>query len=73
MRKYHIHIKCESEDDLKEELRECAFILTGLRDAELKRKEGLIPYSTANERIRSYQQQADEWIAKHKIFINEQK
>ena len=73
MRKYHIHIKCESEGELKEELRECAYILTALRDAEIKRAEGFISYSVANNTIREYRKQADEWISKHKTFIDGKK
>lgn len=64
--KYRIHIKADTDAAVKEELREVAAIITGLREATIACTRG---YNTASIHAkRKYEKLADEWIKKHKVF-----
>lgn len=66
MRKYRIHIKADADDKVKEELREVAYIITGLREATRKWKS---EFGYQNKlRMQQWEAKADEWINKHKVF-----
>ncbi len=65
-KKFRIHIKAETDEAVKEELREVAFIITGLRIATEKCKRG---YQTVLVREKeAWEAKADAWINKHKVF-----
>lgn len=65
-RKYRIHIKCDCEEEVKEQLREAAAIIVDLRQAQ-KNYNG-----TYGHELRDIQMEkeavADAWIDKHKIY-----
>jgi len=64
--KYRIHIKADTDEAVKEELREVAAIITGLREATEKSKRS---YKTALVREREmWEAKADAWIKKHKVY-----
>jgi len=65
--KYRIHIKAETDEAVKEELREVAEIITGLRQAtELCKRS----YKSSLVRDKeNWEARADAWIKKHKIFF----
>ncbi len=64
--KYRIHIKAETDETVREELREVAFIITGLREATERSKR---TYNTSAVRDREeWEKKADAWINKHKVF-----
>lgn len=65
-KKYRIHIRADTDEAVKEELRKVAWIITGLREATEKSKRS---YKTALVRDReAWEAKADEWIKKHKVF-----
>lgn len=64
--KYRIHIKADTDEDIKEELREIAGIITGLRQATERSKRA---YKSSLVREReAWEAKADAWIQKHKIY-----
>lgn len=64
--KFRIHIKAETEEQIKEELREVANILTGLRESTKKWKAY---YGQTNRNsMKHWEEKADAWINKHKIY-----
>lgn len=65
-RKYRIHIKADTDGAVKEELREIAEIITGLRNAtELSKRS----YKSSYVRDREmWEAKADAWINKHKVY-----
>lgn len=66
MRKYHIHIKADTDEMVKEELREVAHILVSLREATKKWDK---EYGYQNRALKKkWEAKADEWINKHKVF-----
>lgn len=64
--KYRIHIKADTEEAVKEELREAALIITGLRDATEKCKKGYQSQLVRDKE--NWERRADEFINKHKVF-----
>ena len=69
MRKtFRIHIKAETESEVKEELKELAYLATGMREWQKKWKED---FGYANkENMKAWEKKMDEWIEKHKIFYD---
>lgn len=64
--KFRIHIKADTDDEVREELRQAAFILTGLREAT---KECMRGYKTdAVKKKQLFEEKADEWVNRHKVF-----
>lgn len=67
--KYRIHIKADSDEAVKEELREVAEIITGLRESTKKWQE---EFGHQNKGIKEkWEKMADAWINKHKVFYHE--
>ncbi len=66
MRKFRVHIKADTDEKVKEELREVAYIITGLREATKKwNKE----FGYQNKlKMQQWEAKSDEWINKHKVF-----
>ena len=67
MQKYHIHIKAETDEELKEELRETAFILAGLHEA-IEEWQTIFG-APAKVKKNLWMAKAKEWIEKHKTYI----
>lgn len=64
--KYRIHIKADTDQALKEELREVAEIVIGLREST---KKWQIEYgSIAKGEKEKWEKRADAFINKHKIL-----
>mgnify|MGYP000732855766 CR=1 FL=1 len=69
MRTFHIHIKADSDEDLKTELKEAAYILTGLHESTKKWQS---EYGSQNRAdMQRWQNKAQEWVDKHKKFITD--
>jgi len=68
-KKFHIHIDADNEEALKKELKELAYILTGLREYTKIWSQEYGSASLRNKKV--WEQKADEWIEKHKIIIEE--
>ena len=68
-KKFHIHIDAKTEDELAAELKEAAYILTGLNYYlnEWQNKYG----AHARQNLKSWQNKANEWMEKHKTIIEE--
>lgn len=65
-RKYRIHIKADTDQAVKDELKEVAAIITGLRQATEVTKR---THKTSLIRDRElWEAKADAWINKHKIY-----
>lgn len=69
VRKFDIHIKANTDEELKAALAEAAFILTGLSEA-------INHFDTtfggpAAARKSEWKKKADEWKAKHKVYKTE--
>jgi hypothetical protein len=70
MKKFKINIDSEDPEVLKEEVKELAFILTGLRETT---KFWQDHFGAENRnRMRRWEEKADAWIEQHKI-VYEQK
>jgi hypothetical protein len=67
-RKFHIHIKASTEEQLKDELKELAYIITGMRQAQ-KRWHNEFGSASLKQR-KEWEEKADEWIEQHKTFID---
>ena len=69
MQKYHVHIKADSESDLKEELREAAFLLTGLYESvEASDKS----YGGAAKQVKNeWKAKVKAWVEKRKTYIQQ--
>jgi hypothetical protein len=68
-KKYHIHINATTDEEVKEELIELAYIMTGLRESTKKWKEH---YGADNRNtMQRWEEKADAWINKHKVIIND--
>ena len=64
--KYRIHIRADTDEAVKEELREIAAIVTGLRQATEQSKK---THKTSLIREREeWEAKADAWINKHKVY-----
>lgn len=69
-KKYHIHISAKTEEDVKKELADVAYIITGLREHTKKWQQY---YGAPNRNnMKLWEQKADEWINKHKIIIEDE-
>ena len=67
---FKIHIPAETDEELRDEVRELAHILTGLREAEIKWNR---EYGAANRaRLKYWQDKADQWIENHKQYYDGQ-
>lgn len=64
--KFRVHIKADTEDAVKEELREVAEILTGLRESTKKHNEEF-GFKNKIEKEK-WEARADQWITRHKVF-----
>ena len=65
--KFHIHIKTSAPIEVENELKEVAYIMTGLRHHTKIWQE---QYGATNRNnMRLWEQKADEWIKKHKVII----
>ena len=69
MRKFDIHIKANTEEELKAALSEAAFILTGLSEA-INHFDNTFG-APAAEKKNYWQKKADEWKARHKVIIED--
>ena len=69
MNKYRIHIVAKTEEDLKNELREAAEILTGLYDA-VDDFDSNFGHERAIKKNKC-KNRAKEWVDKHKVRIND--
>lgn len=68
MRKFRVHIKAETEDRIKEELRELAYIAVGLRESQ--KKWGKEFGSVNKKEMKKWEARMDDWINKYKVFYN---
>ena len=66
--KFRIHIKAESESEMKEELRELTYIAVGMRQWQKKWETHF--GSVNKEAKKRWEEKMDEWINKHKIFYD---
>jgi len=70
MRTYHIHIKAETEAEVKEELKEAAALIAGLRTTT---KKWQLHFGSENRKqMRRWEEKADAWINKHKVINPEE-
>ena len=67
MQKYHIHINANTDEELREELREAAFILAGFTEAMIMWEGGY--GSEAKKKKHLWLEKAKEWVEKRKIII----
>lgn len=64
---YHLHIQADTVDDVEKELKELAYIMTGLRKWQKKWKD---EYGANNRyNMQKWEAKADAWIEKHKTII----
>jgi len=70
MRTYHIHIKAETAEEVEQELKELAAIMTGLRDTTKKWQTWFGSQNRAN--MRYWEGKADAWINRHKVLNPEE-
>ncbi len=69
MRPFKIHIKCENESDMKEELRELAYLATGMREWQKKFDSQF--GANNREKKKHWEAKMDAWLNKYKVFYNE--
>ncbi len=67
-RKFRVHIKCDTDEEIKEQLRTATEILVKMREAQIKFKAefGYVNKSKMHEA----EADADAWIETHKIYYN---
>jgi len=70
MRKYHIHIPAESNDDLEIELAEVVKILTGLIEAVNDFDKNYTGFAARKKK--HWKIKANNWIEKHKIIYDDE-
>lgn len=64
--KFRIHIKAETDEIIKEELRELTEIITGLRESTKNFNEHFGHRNRMNKK--AWEEKADAWINKHKVL-----
>lgn len=67
--KYKIHIQANTDEEMRKELQELAFILTGLRCSTKEWHEHFGSHRRAEMAI--WERKADEWIERHKVVYQE--
>lgn len=65
MLKYSIHIRADTDEQLKNELREITNIVMGMREAQKLWKD--VYGCAARLQKERWEKKADEWIEKHKV------